>query len=217
MRALRFLRIAGLRRCMAAIPEVTMDIVLRLASAFLILFLPLPTFAYDLPLSESSIRDAYFLGTREGALRPDLLSKYARHIPELKEEGGVSTARIETPFLQVADYSGRVPNYSAQDAVKDSYEKPLVFRIRLDICYELDAPQKAIRVRVMQNKREVLPLLFESSPYSLITDFGTQPPNGEQIVLEFTPSKITSSDLTILIDTSDGQHAETVFDLQSIR
>jgi hypothetical protein len=35
--------------------------------------------------------------------------------------------------------------------------------------------------------------------------------------VEFTPSKIDSSDLTILIDTPDGQHVSTDFDLQSIR
>lgn len=176
-----------------------------------------PAGAYDLPLSEESIRDAYSLGSRNGGLKPDFLAKYALSIPDLKQGTRTSEGRIETPFLQVADYSGRVPNYSAQGAVQDFFGKPMSFRIHLDVCYCLRAPANAIKIQVLQNKKIVVPESFESSPYSEPTDFGFLPPNGEQITLEFRPAKIDSSGLTIVIDTSDGQHAETLFELQSIR
>jgi hypothetical protein len=41
--------------------------------------------------------------------------------------------------------------------------------------------------------------------------------HGKQIVLEFTASKIDSADLTILIDTSNGQHAPLDLDLCTLR
>ncbi len=188
-----------------------------IAALLLALTLAIPVRAYDAPLTESSIRDAYFLGSREGGLKPDFLATYARSIPDLKQGNCTSQARIETPFLQVADYSGRVPNYSAQSAVKDFFGKPMSFHIYLDVCYRLHAPANAVRVKITQNKKEVVPSSFASSPYSEPTEFGFLPPNGEHIVLEFEPGKIDSSDLTILIETSDGQHAETVLDLQLIR
>jgi hypothetical protein len=186
-------------------------------TVLLALSLAVPVCAYDVPLTENSIRDAYFLGTRLGGLNPDFLAGYARLIPDLKQGNCRSQARLETPFLEVAEYSGRVPNYSAQSAVKDFSGKPLSFRIYLDVCYRLRAPANAVTVKIIQNKKEVVPDSFESSPYSESTEFGFLPPNGEQIVLEFTAAKIDSSDLTVLIDTSDGQRGETKFDLQAVR
>ena len=186
-------------------------------SVLLALSLAIPVSAYDVPLTENSIRDAYFLGTRLGGLNPDFLAGYARLVADLKQGNCTSEARLETPFLEVAEYASRVPNYSAQSAVKDFFGKPLSFRIYLDVCYRLRAPANAVSVKIMQNKKEVVPNSFESSPYSESTEFGSLPPNGEQIVLEFTAAKIDSSDLTVLIDTSDGQHGETKFDLQALR
>jgi hypothetical protein len=185
--------------------------------AGLLLSLAIPVCAYDLPLTENSIREAYFLGTRMAGLSPGFLARYARLVPQLKQGNCTSQARLETPFLQVADYSSKAPNYSAQSAVKDFSGKPLSFRIYLDVCYRLEAPANAVKVKIMQNKKEVVPDSFESSPYSESTEFGFLPPNGEQIVLEFRAAKIDSSDMTVLIDTSDGQHGETRFDLQALR
>jgi hypothetical protein len=188
--------------------------------AFLLgLFLVSPVSAYDdIPHSASAIRDAYFLGTRHGGLTPDILAPYAHWIPELKEGTCTSQARLETPFLQVADYAGKEPNYSSQDAVKEFYGKHMVFRVYLDICYERDAPLKSVKIKVIQNKKEITPLSEESSPYiPRVTELTTLPPNGEQILLEFKSNEIDSSRLTFRIDTPDGQHAEVDFDLQTLR
>ncbi len=88
----------------------------------LALFLAVPLNAYDdIPTSENSIRDAYFLGTRQGGLTPEFLARYAHWIPELKEGSCTSQVRLESPFLQVADYASKAPNLSAQDAVKQFY------------------------------------------------------------------------------------------------
>lgn len=183
------------------------------------LFLAFPAGAYDnISHSASAIRDAYFLGTRHGGLTPEILAPYAHWIPELKEGTCTSQARLETPFLQVADYAGKEPNYSSQDAVKEFYGKHMVFRVYLDICYERDAPLKSVKIKVIQNKKEITPLSEESSPYiPRVTEVTTLPPNGEQIFLEFKSNQIDSSKLTFRIDTLDGQHAEADFDMQALR
>lgn len=144
-------------------------------TVLLALSLTVPVRAYDVPLTEDSIRDAYFLGTRLGGLNPDFLAGYARLVPDLKQGNCTSQARLETPFLEVAEYSGRVPNYSAQGAVKDFSGKSLSFRIYLDVCYRLRAPANAVSVKIIQNKKEVVPDSFESSPYSESTEFGFLP------------------------------------------
>jgi hypothetical protein len=76
----------------------------------------------------------------------------------------------------------------------------------------------AIKIKVIQNKKEIAPLSAESQPYvPRVTELATLPANGEQVRLEFKSNQIDSSTLIILIDRPDKQHAEVNFDLQSLR
>ena len=71
-------------------------------------------------------------------------------------ENLISRVRIETPFLQVAAHASRALNYNAQDAVKDFYDKPVVFRMTLEICYMVDAPKpNSVRITVTQNGKQI--------------------------------------------------------------
>lgn len=186
---------------------------------FLSFILATPDFAYDYPLTASTIRDAYFLGTREGGVSPDLLKKYSRGVPELRQGSCTSEIRIETPFLYIAKYVGSVPNYGAQDAVREFSDRPMSLRIFLELCYMREAPHpNSVKLRFIQNKKEIFPLTDVRSAYAEPAgEYGFLPPNGERAKLEFDPKKLDSSTLTIFIDTPDGQHAETEFDLQSLR
>lgn len=188
-------------------------------AVLLALFLVVPLNAYDnIPTSENSIRDAYFLGTGHGGPAPEYLARYIHWIPELKEGTCTSQVRLETPFLQVADYASQALNLSAQDAVEQFYGKPMVFRVFLDICYQPQAPLNAIKVKVVQNKKELVPLFSQSDPYVPRVDaLAILPANGERIRLEFKSSQIDSSTLHFRIDTPDQQHADVDFDLQTLR
>ncbi len=183
------------------------------------LSLALPASAYDYPLSENAIRDAYFQGKQEAGLGTDFLARYSRSIPELKVEPYVSRVRIETPFFQVAEHAGKALNYSAQDAVKDFSGKQAVFHMYLEICYEADAPlPNSVKISVIQKNQQVAPLSDKRSAFFPPTDVYTRVPNlGEKISLEFNPAKFDSSTLTIRIDAPDGQRATVEFDLQSVR
>ena len=192
---------------------------LRLLAAPLALLLATPAGAYDFPLTSSAIRDAYFLGIRQGSLAAQFRAKYARAVPELKQGNCTTQIRIETPFLQVADYMSPVPNYSSQDAVKAFYEKPMVLRIFLDICYMREAPPpNSVQIRVLQNKKVLAPAADTRTAFAeRFTEESFLLPNGEKAVLEFNAQKIDSSTLTIRMDTPDGQHVECMFDMQAIR
>jgi hypothetical protein len=191
----------------------------RLLYLVLALALAIPTAAYDFPLSQDAIRDAYFLGRQQNGLGTDFLARYSRSIPELKVDPYISRVRIETPFFHVAEHAGKALNYSAQDAVKEFHGKPAVLLIYLEICYEFDAPlPEAVKFRIIQKNKAIVPVAEErsaffppSDPYSRVSNLG------EAIKLEFDPAKLDSSTLTILIDTPDGQHAECTFDLQTLR
>jgi hypothetical protein len=191
----------------------------RLTALFLGFVLASPGFSFDFPLTDSSIRDAYFLGTRQSGVSPDVLKQYSRGIDELHQGNCISKARIETPFLQIAEYVGSIPNYSAQDAVKELSGRPTKLRVFLDICYMREAPPpNSVKLKFIQNKKEVLPATDVRSAFAeRFSETSFLLPNGERAELEFDPKKLDSSTLTILIDTPSGQHAETTFDLQSLR
>ncbi len=192
---------------------------LRFLAASLALLPVSPAGAYDFPLSPEAIRDAYFLGIRQGSLDAEFRAKYARAVPELKQGNCVTQIRIATPFLQVADYMSSVPNFSSQDAVKAFYEKPMVLRIFLDICYMSEAPPPySVRIRVLQNKKTVVPINDTRTAFAeRFSEDSFLLPNGEKAVLEFSPQKIDSSTLTIHLNTPDGEHAECEFEMQTIR
>ena len=188
-------------------------------SLSLALSLAVPANTYDFPLTSNAIRDAYFLGSRQGNLSASYLAKYSRRIPELHQGSCTSEIRIETPFLQIATYASQNPNYTSQDAVRDFYDQPFAFRMFLDICYKIHAPApNSIKIKVIQNKREVVPGSDTRSFYAEpLDELSTLPSNGERAKLEFDASKLDSSALTIRILTPDGQQAECNLDLQVLR
>ncbi len=191
-----------------------------IAALSLALLLVCPAWSYDFPLSSRDIRDAYFLGSRQAGMGDDFLSQYTHVVPTLQlSENLISRVRIETPFLLVAAHASKTLNYNAQEAVKDFYGKPAVFRMTLEICYMIDAPQpNSIKITVLQNDKPILPRLDDRSPFFTPTDPYTPAIDvGEIVNMQFDPAKFDSSTLTIQIDTPDDQHAKAEFDLQTLR
>jgi hypothetical protein len=194
----------------SALPKL-LTVILALAAA-------LPAPAYDYPLTSTAIRDAYFLGIRQGGLGTEFLADYRHAIPTLRVEEFISFARIETPFVQVAVQSSRKLNYSAQDAVQDFLGKQLSARIHMEICYMPDAPPDAVKIKLAQNQKEIVPTSLERSAFYPPTDPYTQVPSiGETIDMEVDALKLDGSTLTIYIETPDGRTTLSEFDLRSLR
>jgi hypothetical protein len=204
---------------MVEICKISRNAFPKLLALLLSLAMTLPAVAYDYPLTSTAIRDAYFLGTREGGLRPQILAPYSHFVSELHQGSCTSEIRLETPFLQVVAYTGGVPNYSSQDAVKDFYDKPMKFRIFLNICYmSLAPPPNSVKIKVIQNKKEIVPETDTRLAYAEPIDgLSTLPPNGEKAELEFDAGKIDSTTMTIAIDTPNDQHVMFELDLQGVR
>lgn len=189
----------------------------KLPLLLLTLALALSARAYDYPLSSNAIRDAYLLGTGSGRGGVDFLAQYSHQIPKLRAGSYTSVVRIETPYSQVAEHSAVTLNYSAEDAVKEFLGKPAFFRIYLDICVASGAG-KPIKVKVLQNDKEINPKSVLHSPYFAAQESDTSLPSiGEHIQFDFKADKIDSLPLIIEIDAPDGQHAETKFDLAALR
>lgn len=204
---------------MNQISEVSRNTFPKFLVMLLSLAVALPAAAYDYPLSSTAIRDAYFLGTRQGGLTPQFLAAYSHFVSELHQGSCTSEIRLETPFLQVVAYAGGAPNYSSQDAVKDFYDKPMKFRVFLNLCYmRVAPPPNSVKIEVIQNKKEIVAETDTRLAYAEpINELSVLPPNGEKVQLEFDAKNIDSSILTIVFDTPNDQHVKVELDLQTLR
>ena len=79
-----------------------------------------PIFAFQSPLSDESVREAYFLGQRRDGSLEGLVEKSTRRFPAPKTGPYISSVMFVTPFLSAALLSSSyIGNYSAQQAELD--------------------------------------------------------------------------------------------------
>jgi hypothetical protein len=79
-----------------------------------------PLFAFQIPLSENAVREAYFLGQRNDQKTADLFKLYTVSLPLPNKGPHVSEIRLLTPYAQVVSNSAQHSvGYSAQQAAAD--------------------------------------------------------------------------------------------------
>ena len=77
-------------------------------------------FAFNSPLSDEAIREAYFLGQRRDEKMTAFLEKYKQHLREPDRGPFVSSVEFLTPFaLAVLQSKDRSTGYSAQQAAEE--------------------------------------------------------------------------------------------------
>lgn len=77
-------------------------------------------FALDTPLSDTAIREAYFMGQRHDETFAKFLDKYYKHLAPPKSGPYISSVAMLTPFAQaVLSSNQHIGSYSAQQAEID--------------------------------------------------------------------------------------------------
>src|SRR5438445_9922338 len=100
-----------------------------LALASLLILAPSSN-AFDSPLSDTAVRDAYFLGQRRDGSLSKLLDKYVLYLQPPKTGPYIQSVSFLTPYILTAIYSSeQVSIYSAQQAQLDHLKYPEVVRV----------------------------------------------------------------------------------------
>jgi hypothetical protein len=74
----------------------------------------LPAFAYETDLSESAVREAYFLGQRHDEKTSAFLAQYIKYLPKPKTGPHIAEIRLLTPLAQIVQVSQlATPGYNA--------------------------------------------------------------------------------------------------------
>lgn len=106
-----------------------------IAAVTAVLFTTTPLVAFDTPLSQEAVREAYFLGQHNNQSTLDFFSPYLRPLAPPEKGPYIAEIEIYTPFTQIMETSRRRSmGYSAQQAELDyrhSRDKIYV-RVRID-------------------------------------------------------------------------------------
>jgi hypothetical protein len=110
---------------------------LRFAIAFgtAALLLCQPLFAFQTPLSDEAIRDAYFLGQRNDQTTASVFARYFRALPAPQSGPYIAEVELYTPYVQVLEASRRRSmGYSVQQAQQSyrHHRDKLYVRVRID-------------------------------------------------------------------------------------
>ena len=212
-----------------------------LAALLAFLLASCPAFAYETPLSDRTVREAYFLGQRHDASTEAALKPYRHNLPEPKAGPYISEIRVMTPYAQVIEASSaQTSGYSAQQAAADYHAHPdtIVVRFRIEFTPTYGyiessrdradlAAEKGISIRtedfwqafntgLSQKDQWIEPLTRDGEPiYSQGPD--TSQMVGAYIWVTYDAHDVPADPVTAEIFTPDGQHVTSDFDLSILR
>ena len=210
-----------------------------LATSALLLCQPL--FAFQTPLSDTAVREAYFLGQRHDQSVSDFFAKYAKTLPAPQYGPYISTVRFLTPYAQVVSLSGnKTGGYSAQQAERDHHADAETVVVSVDI-YLTDSYGPFLAARTDSRSGSRASLTPRSSDFwrdfdvSVSSDSRTlsqQHTSGQPIyncsesgcslvgatvTLTFAASKFPPDSVTVNVVPPEGDEVNVDFDLTSFR
>lgn len=197
--------------------------------------------AFDSPLSDTAVREAYFLGQRRDDSLGKLLDKYVLYLQPPKTGPYIQSVSFLTPYVLTALYSSQqVSIYSAQQAQLDHLKTPEVVRVTVQILLtESYAAYSAVptgsgshspkgvfvrpsdfwsdfRLRTFQKDQMVIPTTAKGEPQFQCNDAGCVL-SGATLTFEYPASAFTENTATIQIDPPEGDPVVVDFDLTSFR
>ncbi|HKS83110.1 MAG TPA: hypothetical protein VJR23_16520 [Candidatus Acidoferrales bacterium] len=194
--------------------------------------IPAMAASYTYPLSSTDIRDAFMTAQRNDEQTADFFLPYSHNLPMPESGPHVAAITLETPFYQVVEKSVKA-GYHSNEAEKDFLGKPLNFQVRVEIDFTATYPPAG--TNLSQYIMQPVPNLWDEFKIELEQGkevpctsrhmyfiFSDASPNifglaGAIIEQDYDAEKIDADLTTVKVDTPDGQHVETAFNLAKLR
>ena len=194
-------------------------------------------FAFNAPLSDEAVREAYFLGQRRDDRTARFLETYRRYFSVPKSGPHVFVVELFTPYAQAVEASSKHgAGYSAQQARQDYQARGDSLRVGIYVRYTSTygpgfpySPNKVPGNTGTWKDFQVRLTLNGETPESRSVRYegthmgtgggkgGGSRPTGFIVWEEYDASNSTSTDATVEVDTPDGQHVVASFDLSRLR
>jgi hypothetical protein len=200
------------------------------------LAIAVPALAFEYPLSDTAIREAFLTGNANNDRTTELFLKYAHHLPAPDNGPYVATISLLTPYEQIAERGATVTNYHAQEAERDFLGKPIPFLVRVQIVFTPTYPEYPVpgpdgaesllqplpdyqhdfKIEVNQDKT-ISPRATRAYITSSDASYNIWGRSGLVIEQEYDPEKINSSELTVEVRAPADQDVVTTFDMAQIQ
>jgi hypothetical protein len=214
-----------------------------IASVLAALILSAPSsFAFDTPLSDQAVREAYFLGQRRDDTMATFLNKYTKYLEAPKTGPDIASVTVFTPFaLLVQQSSQHASGYSAQQAALDHRDQAefvgIIVQIQLTATYAAfivrptgshsGSPNgfvprpydfwKDFDVQVSSKDKKLEPFSSSGQPNYLCSDDGGCELTGATLQFDFSAEDFASGSATINVDPPEGDAVSIDFDLDHLR
>jgi hypothetical protein len=201
-----------------------------------------PVLAFDSDLSDTAVREAYFLGQRNDDKTRAFFAPYTKNLPLPKKGAYISEIRLLTPLAQVVQVSSQVTSgYSAQQAQLDYKGRGdsllLIVQIQFTPSYGvIDADHSAnnaagekgltlrredfwqdFRYGIKQKEDWIEPRSIRGEAQYGSSD-GSSGGGlvGAWVYIEYDARNIPSDDTEVHITAPDGQEVTATFDLAKL-
>ena len=202
-----------------------------------------PAIAYDTELSDTAVREAYFLGQRNDDKTRAFFVPYTKHLSVPKKGPYISEIRLLTPLAQVIQISSQTTSgYSAQQARLDYQQRGdsllLVVHIEFTPTYgQIEAAQasgdaskargitlrpddfwQSFRYGIKQKADWIDPKVIRGeAEYGGADSFGRGGLVGAWVYVEYDAHNVISNDVDVSVFTPSGEEIQTSFDLTKLR
>jgi hypothetical protein len=203
-----------------------------------------PIFAFQSPLSDESVREAYFLGQRHDGSFERLLEKSTRQFPAPKNGPYISSVMFVTPFVSAAKLSNNyIGNYSAQQAELDYREAgkdniKITVEIQLTESYgQFTAPAKTnsrpgsssvliprpddfwrdFQVYIFNGDQALTNSVYHGRPNYTCGEHGPCILIGATLTFEFPTDAFSADSASVRVEPPEGQSVAADFDLSRLR
>ena len=203
-----------------------------------------PIFAFQSPLSDESVREAYFLGQRHDGAFETLVEKSTRRFPAPKAGPYISSIMFVTPFVSAAQLSNNyIGNYSAQKAGLDHREAGQEI-VKVTVQIQLTETYGQFIALAKTNSRSGSSSVLIPRPDDFWRDFQVHIFNGDQVLtnsvyhgrpkyscgeygpciligatltFEFPAEAFSADSASITVDPPEGEAVAADFDLVRLR
>jgi hypothetical protein len=197
-----------------------------------------PLVAFQTPLSEEAVREAYFLGQRHDESVTSALEKYSQYFPIPDHGPQIASVTYLTPFAQAIQASSKhIGNYSAQQAQIAHRGLPESVQIEVAIRFT-DSYPALIPPTSRGSQPRLVPRSYDFWRDFAVTVFdGDQPiepgsqegrPDyncnksscfliGATVLLDFAADAFESQDVTVQVEPPEGEPFVTGLDLSRLR
>jgi hypothetical protein len=198
-----------------------------------------PCLAYQSPLSDQSVREAYFLGQRRDESMAAFLNKYTKTLPTPKSGPHIYSITFLTPFALLVQYSSQQLEYSAQRAALDHKAQDETVEISVEILLtnsfgpiisgaasrsgspagvRLRSPGfwHSFRFHIFDGREEITTDDLDGQPNYSCNEEGCML-SGATVTARFPADAFSSGTATIEVLPPEGDPVSVDFDLASLR